>query len=401
LSLIVSMSLVFPRSLSAGSMPRSPVRFGRLVAVVVASVLMHALLIERAQHGFDFSLGSEPAAGKSLRVALVAAAPAAAPPPAQPPQPVRRARPKPPPKPTPVAPPPSTSPALQAPPAELVIDPRVDGLEVPAEELAAAGADEPAIAQPPAAEPAAKLPKPDVAPPETSAPPAYALAAELGAQGAADSRLPERGRYVYQTTDSRYAGVGGETTVRWLMSAESFEAHLTTTVLGIQLLELHSEGMLRSTGLAPVRYTQRAGWRAPWAVNIDWFANKVTFSGASQERPAREGLQDRLSFQFQLMLLAQRLPQRFTPGSVIEMPVTGSRELESYRFDVTEPETLVIAGQAIETVKLDRAPGGPGAGAHIEVWLAPQRKWLPVKLRFTDRSGNVTENVLVEAVEGV
>jgi hypothetical protein len=30
----------------------------------------------------------------------------------------------------------------------------------------------------------------------------------------------------------------------------------------------------------------------------------------------------------------------------------------------------------------------------MEVWLAPALSWLPVRLRFTDRYGRVTESVL-------
>jgi hypothetical protein len=41
-----------------------------------------------------------------------------------------------------------------------------------------------------------------------------------------------------------------------------------------------------------------------------------------------------------------------------------------------------------------------GADSRIEVWLAPALQWLPVKLRFTDRRGQTTENLLLRIEDG-
>jgi hypothetical protein len=202
-------------------------------------------------------------------------------------------------------------------------------------------------------------------------------------------------------SDSRYPSFAGTTTIDWRIdvATQRYETRLSTTVFEVPIAEITSTGAVRRFGLAPERYVQKTATRAAVAVNIDWSRRVVTFSRRSDERPAREGIQDRLSFQFQLMALAQNLPAAFAPGATISMQVAGTGDVETYEFVVVGSETLNLATGPVETVKLDR-PKGPGADTRVEAWLAPQQRWLPVRLRFTDRRGNVTESVLESANEG-
>jgi hypothetical protein len=151
-------------------------------------------------------------------------------------------------------------------------------------------------------------------------------------------------------------------------------------------------------GLAPDRYTEKTVGRSEWATNFDWEARRLTFSTKNHERELREGIQDRLSFQFQLMALGQRLPHRFRSGGSILLGVGGRDEVSAYRFDITGSERLRTGAGDFDTVKLERPKSADGRDSRIEVWLAPDAAWLPVKLRFTDRRDQVTENLLSEIV---
>jgi hypothetical protein len=211
--------------------------------------------------------------------------------------------------------------------------------------------------------------------------------------------LPVSARYVYQTTDTRFSAVTGTTTVHWRFEDDrSYAANLVTTVFGLTVLELNSQGHVQRFGLAPDRYTEKTVGRSEWATNFDWSARRLTFSAKSHERELREGIQDRLSFQFQLMALGQRLPSRFRPGGSILLAVGGRDDISAYRFDIIGSERLQTAAGEFETVKLERPKSADGRDSRIEVWLAPDAAWLPVKLRFTDRRDQVTENSLSEIV---
>jgi hypothetical protein len=109
-------------------------------------------------------------------------------------------------------------------------------------------------------------------------------------------------------------------------------------------------------------------------------------------------MQDRLSFQFQLMAIGQTLPDAMREGATISMEVAGPGDIESYHFLVVGTETIETGAGPIDAIKLDR-PKSPPAEARVEVWLAPSRNYLPIKLRFTDRRDNTTESLLESADE--
>jgi hypothetical protein len=159
------------------------------------------------------------------------------------------------------------------------------------------------------------------------------------------------------------------------------------------VLELESIGVLRSFGLAPDRYTETRIRRGAVAANFDWRGRRVTFSARTDERPLPDGVQDRISFQFQLMLLGQALPERFRPGARTVLRVAGRDDVDSYRFRSAGRDRTPTGVGELDTVKVERLPAG-ASDTRIEVWLAPDLGWLPARLRFTDRHGRVTESVL-------
>lgn len=221
-----------------------------------------------------------------------------------------------------------------------------------------------------------------------------ALVAALGGQPGIETALPKSAQYRYRTSNSELSTVTGATTVDWAARDDgSYRVRLATSALGFTVLELESQGMLRAFGLAPQRYTETRVRRGAVAANFDWVGGRVTFSARSHERTLRDGVQDRLSFQFQLMLLGQALPQRFRRGAETVMYVAGRDDVSSYRFRSAGRDVTRTGLGELDTVKVERVPGSE-ADARVEVWLAPDLAWLPVRLRFTDRQARVTESVL-------
>ncbi|MFN3564992.1 MAG: DUF3108 domain-containing protein, partial [Burkholderiaceae bacterium] len=275
-------------------------------------------------------------------------------------------------------------PVEPAPPVEQPVEPApppADETPAAAPEAAPLAADDPAL-------PAERIDGTD-------------LAAELAETGVLPGGLPARATYVYLTSGSEYKVLTAETSVAWTLDDDGrYEARLATVALGITALELKSTGAVRRFGLAPERFTQKRIRRSEEAANFDWSGRRVTFSVRSFERELREGIQDRLSFQFQLMVLAQRLPERFHAGAAIEFPVAGPDGVDTYAFVVGDEETIVTDLGEIAARKIERPRSVGGADSRIEVWLAPALRWLPVKLRFTDRRGRTTENVLMRIEDG-
>jgi hypothetical protein len=209
--------------------------------------------------------------------------------------------------------------------------------------------------------------------------------------------MPAAARYVYRTTNSEIRIATGTTVVDWSLTDDGrYELRLATRAIGTNVLELLSQGQLRDFGLAPDRYTETRARRAAEAANFDWDGRRVTFSARPHERALAEGTQDRVSFQIQLMLLGRAQPELFRPGALLVMRMAGRDDVVEYRFRSAGRDTTDTGVGVLEAVRLERVVVREGE-ARIDVWLAPSLSWLPVRLRFTDRLGRVTESVLQSA----
>lgn len=352
----------------------------RVALVLLVTLLLHALVLDRARRELGFEL---PPPQQTIQAELfrmpaqiaVASQPAAAPP--------RPARPR----------------AIAAPAAATAPSPA-------AAETAPVAATEPQPSTPdttprdePAAGPAVDPLNMDLLP----SAPANALggAALTSPIDAVLVSFPKYGRFV---SDTRYIKgllrLGGTTTIEWRIGADSYEARsVTMTEFNGHALTLTSSGQVRpNVGVAPVRYTEKRGDRAPQATNFQWNAGKITFSGSTVEVPLQEGAQDQLSFMAQLALIAQAFPERMKPGMAIALEVAGNRNTRVYDLRVIGVETLTTPAGTIETLKLDRVVQPGTRDPRIQLWLAPSMRWLPVKTYTTLANGDEVETLLREVV---
>ena len=367
----------------------SSATWARALLVLAATLLAHALLLERLQG----SRRDDAPVGESSPINARLLPPEASPPSAMPqPLPAKKPRPR-----------PAAKPAAATPPAPTVAA-APSTLSPPAPSAEVATAVETAPHEAPAVE--------DNAVPATAVNAEKAIeenpavdAVEFDATGAtllsalthprtARPALPAAARYVYRTTNSELRLASGTTIVDWQVADDGrYRLRLTTTTLGMTLLELESTGTVRAFGLAPERYVETRVRRGAVAANFDWPGRRVTFSSRTHERPLADGVQDRVSFQFQLMLLGQALPARFKAERLTVLHIASRDDVSSYRLRSAGREATPTGIGELDTVKVERIVERD-TDARIEVWLAPEHGWLPARLRFTDRAGRVTESVL-------
>jgi hypothetical protein len=153
--------------------------------------------------------------------------------------------------------------------------------------------------------------------------------------------------------------------------------------------EQQSSGEVRGALLVPHDYRERSARRTPRTTHIDWRADRVSFSsnldGATSTQPL---LQDRLSL---LVQAGQQLRSQQARGAVV-LPVAGTRHVSTYRFELRGSEALELPAGRFETHRLERPRDAEHDG--LEVWIAPQLCWLPVRMRFSDDRGQVIQNQL-------
>lgn len=225
----------------------------------------------------------------------------------------------------------------------------------------------PAIAPPPVA--AAPVPPP--------APPVPVIA------------LPGRGQARYLVTRGEGGFVVGQSLHSWEHDGQRYSLQSVTETTGLIALfrslrqSQSSRGEIVGDGLRPREYRTDNGSRSDSA-NFDWEGGKLSYGGREEPLPA--GTQDLLSMIYQLALLAPE------SGSLV-LPIVTGRKMERYTFTVLGTESLAQAGRERRAVHVRTLIGGDA----IDVWLpaeARERRGLPLKIRISNRNGDIYDQTL-------
>jgi hypothetical protein len=352
-----------------------------LLASASLAVLMHAAVLgEVVLSGYELRDDEGRKRATPVRVRTVPGAPIAAVPvplpPAEPPRAV----------PLPAAPAEAKPPRVEAgaPPRAAASD------EAPAASVALANdkpASSPTPPSPAASEVAASRP-PDVALGPTSA----ASASEGVELPVYETRLPPQITLRYGAKSGR---MGGAAELVWQPTGGAYSASLTVSVMGIQALLWQSQGQIDAHGIAPDRFTDTRRRRGELAANFRRDSGRITYSGPTHEHPLYAGTQDRLTWLLQVPAIVAAAPQRFAAGSEIRLFVAGARgDADVWVLQVHGPDRIRVSdGREIAALRLSREAHTP-YGTDAEVWLDPERHYLPVRARIGDQTLELLEMVL-------
>jgi len=349
-------------------------RFWFFVAV---SLALHALVYTRLPQMIGPTEHSAPA----LSVQLVAPDPPPIPA-VTPPKPVAR---KTPPPPAPASPRPVQSPEHASP--RPVHAPEPAAITVPEPEIFEAVADSMEQSVPewiPAPPPVAQAPK-VLTPKEPVATEEPTAATEPVRD------LPQSGSISYVLFLGEQRLSIGRTVQTWEIGTQTYRLSSNSETTGLAgflrpyQLGYVSEGRVDASGLRPESFSVRRGSDgAPrYAVRFDWAAQELTLGPISAPRKVALplGTLDLLSFIFQLA----RAP--LAPGR-LQLNITTGNKLENYTLIVGAEENIEVPLGTMRTVPV-RQVRSPGQES-IEIWLAPERQYLPVRIRFLDRNGEMS-----------
>ncbi|MEB0110763.1 DUF3108 domain-containing protein [Variovorax sp. RTB1] len=384
-------------------LPRPPWR--ALVVVTLAVALVHLALLGLT----PMAVGPQPAplAGKfSTRTIVIAPPPSAEPAagsaatPAQAATPAAASAPKPvhpraartitPPKPRA----PVETPRPPPPPVEIVPQPAVEPVIEPA-------AKAPAVEPTPADTTAATAPEAAASAPGGSGGAASAGNAGSGTspQGAMTGptalRVPGSVQLAFAVTGQQGAspmqGVFGR--LDWLQDGNAYDARLALTFLFRTLRTQHSRGVIGPTGIEPERFSDNR--KTEVASHFVRDQGKVVFSNNAPSVPLLAGAQDRLSVVLQLGAMLSGNPARYPAGSAISVQTVSSRDAEIWTFNVEGEEKLSLPAGDFTVRKLTRSPRRE-FDDRIELWLAPDLGYLPVRIKQTQPNGDFADMQLRE-----
>ncbi len=245
-------------------------------------------------------------------------------------------------------------------------------------------------------------PVPDPAPAvqdEPSAPQQIALAPDSTTAIVALT-LPKRGRITYTLSYGNDRSFVGRAVQSW--EAESGGYRLTSEAETAGLVDLFrpqrlryvSQGRITAQGLVPESFQlsrSRRGQTETAQARFDWSAGSLAYGPAREQKTAAltAGAQDIVSFMYQLAL-APPAPGRH------RMPITTGSRFETYELEVSGEESIETplgTLKALPVKQLARA-----GQESIEVWLAVEYRYLPVRIRHYDREGKPSGEQLVSEI---
>jgi hypothetical protein len=201
-------------------------------------------------------------------------------------------------------------------------------------------------------------------------------------------RMPETVQISYTQVRQQSLAAGAEGTA----SPEPLpDAHLDWRSDGARyalqvdgvLGRLASQGGSGDAGVRPERASEE---RDGQPLVTDFIDGEVHFRARGTGVPDNLGIQDRASVLMQLAGIGLGGPEQLQGRIAVVVAGADAATVETY--EVLGMETLATPLGAVAAWHLAQA-AAPGR-ARLEVWLAPERGWLPVQLRLTGADGAVT-----------
>jgi hypothetical protein len=355
----------------------------RLLALTAAVLLVHGLLLGGMPSLASlFSSGATP--HKPVVASFVTRSIAADPVPAAPSTPARaRAKPG-------TAPLAHTSPPVPAPAANPVDS--ADGAAGAPDTVGAPGSALPTLpalapgdpgATGPGAQAAAQLAQTAAVPAEVPpAPPAPAQAPPNAPVAYPD---PVRLLFDGRGEEKGYIKYAASAEMLWLHDGAQYSARLEISAWGFRVRTWTSKGALDEGGLQPLRFGDKPRG-AELATHFQRDKGIISFSANNPDVPLQAGAQDKLSAILQLSALVGGAPERYNAGNSIRFQAADAHNAELWDFQVGALEALELPGGPKQALKLSKAPTRE-FDQRIEVWLAPDMHYLPVRLRITEANG--------------
>jgi len=185
---------------------------------------------------------------------------------------------------------------------------------------------------------------------------------------------------------------GGE--LRWQHNDTAYELSLTVKAFLLGSRHWRSVGQIEATGLVPRKFSD--SWRNERAAHFDREQQRIVFSSNSKPVPWQPGVQDQVSLYVQLAAAMAGEPERFVPGTRLQVQTVTVRDALPWSLVLEGEELLNLQGQPQKTLKWVGQPRHQ-FDTRVEFWLAQTQAWLPVRIRITQTSGSYIDLALRSA----
>jgi hypothetical protein len=234
----------------------------------------------------------------------------------------------------------------------------------------------------------------------TSAPSAQTATASLSAAPREPAPVPGRdlalkfpasGTLSYLATQTSGGQPrSGTGTLEWTTDGHQYQLRLESSLFFLPLLVQTSVGSLGAEGLQPERFSDKRLNRSEKAAHFRRDTGRITFSGNPNSPTLQRGAQDRLSLLMQLAAIAAGSPTQLAQLGSLPVQVVSADDADTWLFVVEGEDSLYLPAGHTTALRLARNPRKE-FDAKLQVWLAPELGYVPVRIVQTESNGNSFE----------
>lgn len=201
-------------------------------------------------------------------------------------------------------------------------------------------------------------------------------------------------KYDVQKISKESAPMYGSGTISWHTDGSKYTVNGDFGVLFITALRFQSSGTIEDIGIVPELYSEKRFRKAETNTHFHRERNTISFSSSSLSYPRTGGEQDRASIVWQLAGIGRGDSGKFVAGSSIDLFVAGTRNAETWQILIIGQEDITIDGVSTRAWHIARAPRSGSYEQKLDIWLAPDQNWYPVRLRYTETNGDYLDMTL-------
>ena len=235
--------------------------------------------------------------------------------------------------------------------------------------------------------------------PPAAAASAAASSADAGAAASAASGVPSfqwpgATRVSYVLTGNYRGEVSGTAQVEWIRVDERYQVNLDLVIgpdfAPIISRRMTSEGTLAPSGLVPERYDEdtQMVMRERRRLSVVFESDAVVLANG-ERRDRLPGVQDTASQFVQLTYMFSVKPELLRVGNVVAFPLALPRAMDNYAYEIVDDLRLVTPFGALAAFHLKPRPRPTHRNElTAELWIAPELRYLPVRIRIAQDAAN-------------
>lgn len=181
--------------------------------------------------------------------------------------------------------------------------------------------------------------------------------------------------------------VEGRGQVKWVQDGLQYSISGEASILFLSVLSYRSEGHLSEAGILPERYVEKRVGKSATNTHFHRERQTISFSASTHSYPVKGGEQDRGSVFWQLAGLARGNPDKLHAGLSFDLIIAGNRTADLWRVTILGREPVALRQGIADAWHMSIVRQDGGFDYQLQVWIAPEQDWYPVKIMYVDRKG--------------